>query len=131
MLLGGAFSGAPGGGPASWQLLRCLPEGPFRTKNATALESGICTALLWPSFFCTVFSAYFPWENKHFWAVSVALSYLRAEFYCPCRIYSLNFRGPRMGGWIRRVWISSFWGAPIFRAEVPKPFNTIILEPLD
>ena len=30
------------------------------------------------------------------------------------------FRGPRMGGWIRRGWISRFWGAPIFSPEVPK-----------
>ena len=25
-----------------------------------------------------------------------------------------------MGGWIRRGWIWRFWGAPIFRLEVPK-----------
>ena len=25
-----------------------------------------------------------------------------------------------MGGWIRRGWIWRFWGAPIFRPEVPK-----------
>ena len=37
-------------------------------------------------------------------------------------------RGPRVAhpprGWIRRgVWIWCFWGAPIFRPEVPKPFK--------
>ena len=30
------------------------------------------------------------------------------------------FRGPRMGGWIRRGRIWRFWGAPIFSPEVPK-----------
>ena len=33
---------------------------------------------------------------------------------------SQNFRGPRVGGWIRRGWISRCWGAPIFSPEVPK-----------
>ena len=28
-----------------------------------------------------------------------------------------------MGGQIRRGWIWRFWGAPIFRPEVPKPFK--------
>ena len=42
-----------------------------------------------------------------------------------------EFRGPRMGGWIRRGWIWRFWSAPVFRPEVPKPFKTSILGPLD
>ena len=33
------------------------------------------------------------------------------------------FRGPQMGGQIRRGWIWRFRGAPIFRPEVPKPFR--------
>ena len=36
---------------------------------------------------------------------------------------SFNIRGPQMGGQIRRGWIRRFWGAPIFRPEVPKPFR--------
>ena len=31
-----------------------------------------------------------------------------------------NFRGPQMGGQTRRGWIWRFWGAPIFRPEVPE-----------
>ena len=41
----------------------------------------------------------------------------------------LLVRGPRK--WIRRGWIWRFWGAPIFRPEVPKPFQISILGPLD
>ena len=36
-----------------------------------------------------------------------------------------------MGGWICRGWIWRFWGAPIFRQEVPKPFKASVLGPLD
>ena len=32
----------------------------------------------------------------------------------------LGFRGPQMGGQIRRGRICRFWGAPIFSPEVPK-----------
>ena len=48
-----------------------IPKGPFRTKNATALESVAC--LPWPySLWLSVpFFFFSPWENKHFWAVSV------------------------------------------------------------
>ena len=33
------------------------------------------------------------------------------------------FRGPQMGGQIRRGRSWRFWGAPIFRPEIPKPFK--------
>ena len=33
--------------------------------------------------------------------------------------------------WIRRGWIWHVWGAPIFLSEVPKPFKTSILRPLN
>ena len=36
-----------------------------------------------------------------------------------------------MGGQICRGWIWRFWGAPIFRPEVPKPFKIGIWGPLD
>ena len=35
-----------------------------------------------------------------------------------------------MGGWIRRVWISRFWGALIFPLEVPDPYEKNLLGPL-
>ena len=35
-------------------------------------------------------------------------------------------RGPRLGGCIRRGWTWRFWGAPIFRPEVPKTLETIL-----
>ena len=38
---------------------------------------------------------------------------------CATKIIRTNVRGPRMVGWIRRVWISHFGGAPIFSPEVP------------
>ena len=41
------------------------------------------------------------------------------------------FRGPQMGGWIRRGWVCRFWGTPIFRPEVPKPFKNRCLGPLE
>ena len=40
-------------------------------------------------------------------------------------------RGLRMGGCIRRGWISRFWGAPNFSAEAPKCFFKGFLEPLE
>ena len=37
-------------------------------------------------------------------------------------IFPSSFRGPQMGGQIRRGWIWRFWGAPIFSPEVPNTY---------
>ena len=42
-----------------------------------------------------------------------------------------KFRGPSMGGWIRRGWSWRFWDAPIFTPEVPKCLFQRVLGPLN
>ena len=90
--------------PPPKQKQKKITQRPFRTKNATALESVVfcpwCFATAVVFYNRYRFSAPSPWENKHLWALAIAFFNLHTEIYCPYRT--------------QRIFSGYFWPCGLF-----------------